>query len=823
MTEATLPGLIVPIEARVDKLEKAMARANRVQRDTATNMERRAKQSADRITNTYSRMGDAVSAGFKRLALPAIGVTGLAGLARASFDAAKGVAQIGDEAKRAGVSVQAIQEWKFVAEQNRIGVDALVDGLKELNLRADEFIITGKGSAAEAFARLGYGAEELKRKLADPSGLLLEIIGRLNKLSVAARIRVADELFGGTAGERFVELVGQGEDGVRRTVERAHELGLVLSDDVVASADEVSRKFDELSGRIAMFGKRLAVAVADGIVEAADLRSKLDEIFADDQQARAVLGDELFDALSLNRDVVAEQDGNLGVLRRSYDGLSESVAATSSQLMQAANLARNWGYDELAGDLAEAASEMNTLSEDFQNGALSGEEFSQKLDEVQSSAAEAFSVLSDADRVDFGNVISQVNRLGSVLQAAIGLAASFKEALADAAGVQPPKSQMQIFREADAESHRIWETEKAKLDEFLEGEAARNSMSRERLTLEREIAAVIKRAADDGVALTRGQAEAAAKAKVAADAERSGSGRKGAGGSDSFGRAVQSIAEETRALDLETASILAAASAGRAYSDAITYARTEAQLLHSAQMQGLAITPALRAEIAKLAEAYVDSSRQAEVAADGLRKIDEAKGQVRGALSSAFSGLVTGAQSFDSALQSVLGSLAQIAANRAFESILTGMLGGGGVAGGFLSLLGFASGGYTGHGGKYEPAGVVHRGEYVMSKEATSRIGVGNLDALHRVAKHGYAGGGLVGASGPQKALLGASQHPAQQTTPNISISAPVTVNATGGRPEENADLAKRISREIEGTMRGVVVDELVRQMRPGNILNRRT
>lgn len=55
----------------------------------------------------------------------------------------------------------------------------------------------------------------------------------------------------------------------------------------------------------------------------------------------------------------------------------------------------------------------------------------------------------------------------------------------------------------------------------------------------------------------------------------------------------------------------------------------------------------------------------------------------------------------------------------------------------------YASGGYTGLGGKYEPAGIVHRREFVFSSEATD----GNeamLDSLHRQLR-GYAGGGLVG------------------------------------------------------------------------------
>ena len=40
------------------------------------------------------------------------------------------------------------------------------------------------------------------------------------------------------------------------------------------------------------------------------------------------------------------------------------------------------------------------------------------------------------------------------------------------------------------------------------------------------------------------------------------------------------------------------------------------------------------------------------------------------------------------------------------------------------AMLGFSSGGYTGDGGKYEPAGIVHRGEYVVNSETTRDLGL---------------------------------------------------------------------------------------------------
>ncbi|MDW9600427.1 tail length tape measure protein [Sinorhizobium meliloti] len=53
----------------------------------------------------------------------------------------------------------------------------------------------------------------------------------------------------------------------------------------------------------------------------------------------------------------------------------------------------------------------------------------------------------------------------------------------------------------------------------------------------------------------------------------------------------------------------------------------------------------------------------------------------------------------------------------------------------------FDKGGFTGTGGKYTPAGIVHKGEYVFDAAAVSRIGVPTLERLR-----GYANGGMVGA-----------------------------------------------------------------------------
>lgn len=132
-------------------------------------------------------------------------------------------------------------------------------------------------------------------------------------------------------------------------------------------------------------------------------------------------------------------------------------------------------------------------------------------------------------------------------------------------------------------------------------------------------------------------------------------------------------------------------------------------------------------------------------------------------------------------LKSILEIITQLLVAYAIQSLMkwvSGSSGGASISGGGGDEFGFSSflsgssgssgqysfwdeGGYTGNGGKYQPAGIVHRGEFVMTKEATSKIGVNNLYALMESAK-GYANGGLV-------------------TDPGIAASVPSFGGGSGG------------------------------------------
>lgn len=232
-------------------------------------------QNLDRKTSTaFSNMGRHVTTFSRGLVggiAGAVTAAGFATLIRSANDAARSIARIGDQAKQAGLDVRSFQMLGYVAKQNRIEVDDLTAGVREMQLRFSEFVQTaGKsGAAADQLKRLGYTVDEIEKKLKNPLDLFTEIIGRVQKLSTADQIFAMDELFGGD-GERLVRLLAEGEDGLRRMMQRAEDVGAVLSEDVIRNADEINRRFEEISDTVSLNLKSAIVQASAALMDFID-------------------------------------------------------------------------------------------------------------------------------------------------------------------------------------------------------------------------------------------------------------------------------------------------------------------------------------------------------------------------------------------------------------------------------------------------------------------------------------------------------------------------------------------------------------------------
>lgn len=177
-----------------------------------------------------------------------------------------------------------------------------------------------------------------------------------------------------------------------------------------------------------------------------------------------------------------------------------------------------------------------------------------------------------------------------------------------------------------------------------------------------------------------------------------------------------------------------------------------------------ALTPEARAQ-AEAMRALATQYGQTSAAAEQLKASQEAavkssteslelaKSVTGGILSDIRSALADGKITWKewgeiavNALNKVADKLQEMLLNQLFSptgglgSLFGGLTSTTSTTGGLGSLI-FAKGGYTGNGGKYEPAGIVHKGEYVMDADTVRKLGVDRLDALR-----GYANGGMVGS-----------------------------------------------------------------------------
>lgn len=210
-------------------------------------------------------------------------------------------------------------------------------------------------------------------------------------------------------------------------------------------------------------------------------------------------------------------------------------------------------------------------------------------------------------------------------------------------------------------------------------------------------------------------------------------------------------------------------------------------------------------------------------------------------VTNSLTGLLTGTQSFKESISNLFASLAQsvikslvemtaqalltktvLSSFMSFGGSAIGAVGSGvaasagstGAMGMSTSYQGFDSGGFTGVGGKNDPAGVVHKGEFVFTKEATERIGVSNLYGMMR----GYADGGLVTAPTERPVASGVAR--SGGGTPVINIGDTV-VHISGSSDSSDAGTEKTASaaKQLQGIIRKEVNDWAKSQMTPGGVL----
>lgn len=122
------------------------------------------------------------------------------------------------------------------------------------------------------------------------------------------------------------------------------------------------------------------------------------------------------------------------------------------------------------------------------------------------------------------------------------------------------------------------------------------------------------------------------------------------------------------------------------------------------------------------------------------------------------------------------------------------------------STFGFAEGGYTGDGGKYQPAGTVHKGEFVINAKSTSKLGLAYLNTLN-----GYADGGYVGNISPASS---------SSTSSGVSVTNHITINSDGSASAKTSTTGtQNLASQLGGVITQTVKSVLQGETKQGGIL----
>ncbi len=221
----------------------------------------RGLRKAENQVRAFSRRVGAIGTSLMR-----IGAMAMAPL----IAAAKVFSSVGDEvakmSKRTGVSVEALSELRFVASQTGTEFGSLENAFRKMQ-RSIYDAGRGLSTQVDALADLGLAFKDLDGLAPEEQFKLLA--DRINEIAdPTTKAAIAMSLFGRT-GTNLLPMFEQGAAGIDALQRKARELGLTLSKEDAAAAEEFTDKMDAMGKVIKMAVFRIGAALAPALEKAA--------------------------------------------------------------------------------------------------------------------------------------------------------------------------------------------------------------------------------------------------------------------------------------------------------------------------------------------------------------------------------------------------------------------------------------------------------------------------------------------------------------------------------------------------------------------------
>lgn len=203
---------------------------------------------------------------------PFAAVAGAVGFSLQS--AVTGFAQAGDGldkmSARLGISAVKLQEWSFAATHAGAAPEDLEDALKDLSEKIAEVAGGDTGDAAQLFSALGISVKDASGKIRPASDIFEEVADAIQRNEdPALRTKMAMVLMG-DSGRKLIPMLSGGAQGLDDMAKQARDLGLVMNEDAVAAAAQMTDHMDDMKASVTAVGHEIGYRLSPIVISMSD-------------------------------------------------------------------------------------------------------------------------------------------------------------------------------------------------------------------------------------------------------------------------------------------------------------------------------------------------------------------------------------------------------------------------------------------------------------------------------------------------------------------------------------------------------------------------
>jgi hypothetical protein len=252
MSDGLLGNLLVKIIGDKSDLDKALSDSEKSADKTSKSISGNLKSQFKDIDAELGGIGSKIS---RLLANPIVLVTAaVVGLTKAFADTTKALvaygSEINDTAEQTGLSTDALQEYKFAAEQAGGSLASITNSVKIMTRGLDTY--------AETYAALGVAVKDANGQFRSANDIFDDTIAALGAIdNETERSKIALELFGRNAQE-LIPILNMGAGGLDQLKDKARSLGLVMSNETIKAADDLGDTTQALGATWKAFTMSLA-------------------------------------------------------------------------------------------------------------------------------------------------------------------------------------------------------------------------------------------------------------------------------------------------------------------------------------------------------------------------------------------------------------------------------------------------------------------------------------------------------------------------------------------------------------------------------------